>query len=60
MKHPQTHPIGQLITMLEAHRILATIASGYQLRLMARYMVKSFATITCNPQGRLHVTVHKC
>ncbi len=51
--------IGQSFAMLEAHLILATIASRYQLRLKTGHVVKPFASITLNPQGGLPMTVHK-
>jgi cytochrome P450 len=51
--------IGQSFAMLEAHLILATIASRYQLRLKAGHVVKPFASITLNPKGGLPMTIHK-
>lgn len=51
--------IGQSFAMLEAHLILATIASRYRLRLKAGHVVKPFASITLNPQGGLPMTVNK-
>lgn len=51
--------IGQSFAMLEAHLIIATIASRYRLRLKAGHIVKPFASITLNPRGGLPLTVHK-
>lgn len=51
--------IGQSFAMLEAHLILVTIASRYQLRLKEGHIVKPFAAITLYPQGGLPMTVHK-